>query len=213
MKASIQEQLVREMEGNLERHGDTFQGVGWTKSQENTDRRYQVMLDLVPQGEECSLLDIGCGAAHFYDFLLSQQASNIRYSGLDLSPAYLQLCRSNHPGITFYHRDILESEVDIPVHDYVLMNGVFNYKSEHSFEDMWAYTRKMIRRANRLAGKGLAFNFVSKYVDWERDDLFHVPFDLIAAFLDEEVSRQFTIRHDYGLYEYTVYVFKHDGAG
>jgi SAM-dependent methyltransferase len=166
------------------------------------------MLELVPPGETCTLLDIGCGAAHFYDFLLARQVNHIRYSGLDLSPAYLRLCRSKHPDITFYHQDILDPEMNVPAHDYVLMNGVFNYKSEHSFDDMWAYTQETIRRASDLALKGFAVNFVSKYVDWERDDLFHVPFDMIAAFLDEKVSRRFTIRHDYGLFEYTVYVFK-----
>ena len=42
-----------------------------------------------------------------------------------------------------------------------------------------------------------------------RDDLFHLPLDLLAEFLDTLLSRHFVIRNDYGLYEYTVYVY-HD---
>jgi len=207
MSKPIHLHLVGEMEGNLERHGDTFEGVGWTKSQANADKRYQVMLDLIPEGEACSVLDFGCGAAHFYEYLRRQGRGEIRYSGLDLSQAYLSLCRSKHPDLTFYGDDILEADAKVPPHDYVILNGVFNYKGDHSFDEMWAYSQRLLLRVLPLANRGLAFNAVSKYVDWERDDLFHLPFDLIAGFLDRNMSRRFTIRHDYGLYEYTVYVY------
>ena len=49
---------------------------------------------------------------------------------------------------------------------------------------------------------------MTKHVDWERDDLFHLPFDTLAAVLKKEISRHFVISNDYGLYEYTVYVYK-----
>jgi hypothetical protein len=49
---------------------------------------------------------------------------------------------------------------------------------------------------------------MSKQVEWERDDLFHLPFDVMASFLAERLSRRFVIRHDYGLYEYTTYVYR-----
>jgi SAM-dependent methyltransferase len=207
-KTTIQAQLVAEMEGNLQRHGDSFKGVGWTKSQQNTDLRYKVMLELIREPTPCTLLDIGCGAAHFYEFMLSNGVNGVDYSGLDLSPAYLELCRTKHPDLTFYDSDILDPEATIPIHDYVLMNGVFNYKGDHSFDEMWSYSKKMILKANDLSKKGFAFNFVSKYVDWERDDLFHLPFDQLASFLEEKISRNFILRHDYGLFEYTTYVYK-----
>lgn len=166
------------------------------------------MLELIREKEPCTLLDIGCGAAHLYEYMQSRDIQGISYSGLDLSPAYLELCKKKHPHITFYGDDILDPGASVPVHDYVLMNGVFNYKGEHSFEEMWSYCQQMILKANSLARKGFAFNFVSKYVDWERDDLFHLPFDPLASFLNKEISSRFTFRHDYGLFEYTTYVYK-----
>ena len=48
----------------------------------------------------------------------------------------------------------------------------------------------------------------SKNVDWERDDLFHLSLDKLSGFLCEKITRNFVIRNDYGLYEYTVYVLK-----
>lgn len=207
MSPGLQHELVREMEGNL-RHGDNYRGVGWTRSQATADTRYGVMLDLLRGSEPATVLDLGCGAAHLYEYLLARGAPHVRYSGLDLSPAYLALCRSKHPHVTFFECDVLSDSCAVPVHDYVLMNGIFNYKGRFSFDEMWDYCRKMLLKANGLAVKGFAFNAMSKHVDWERDDLFHLPLDTVAEFLHRNVSRFFTVRHDYGLYEYTVYVYK-----
>jgi hypothetical protein len=49
---------------------------------------------------------------------------------------------------------------------------------------------------------------MSKHVDWERDDLFHLPYDPLAAFLKAEISRHFVFRADYGLYEFTTFVYR-----
>jgi len=56
--------------------------------------------------------------------------------------------------------------------------------------------------------RGIAFNVMTKHVDWEREDLFHLPFDLLASFLKSEISHNYIIRNDYGLFEYTIYLFK-----
>ena len=54
-------------------------------------------------------------------------------------------------------------------------------------------------------------NTMSKHVDWERHDLFHLPLETLTTFLCRDVSRHFVIRNDYGLYEYTTYVFHETG--
>jgi hypothetical protein len=66
---------------------------------------------------------------------------------------------------------------------------------------------RTVMRVCSLVEVGVAFNVMSKHVDWERDDLFHVPFDEIAAFLFANVTRNMVLRADYGLYEYTVYAY------
>jgi hypothetical protein len=38
--------------------------------------------------------------------------------------------------------------------------------------------------------------------------LFHLPFDTLASFLTSELTRNFVFRNDYGLYEYTAYVYR-----
>jgi hypothetical protein len=203
------ERLVRFSESFFESHGDCYLGVGWTKCQEDADARYRVMLDLIPgEGDlPVTLLDFGCGASHLYEYLRTQPRSNIAYSGLDLSPRFLACSRRKFPHLTYYELDILEDD-RLPMFDYIVMNGLFNAKCDLSFEDMLAYLQRLVRRVFANTRRGLAFNVMSKQVDWERDDLFHLPFDLLASFLTREVSRHFVFRHDYGLYEYTTYVYR-----
>ena len=202
--------LVHFTETCLDRYGDCYLGVGWTKRQEDADTRYRVMLDVLA-GERCwpaTLLDFGCGASHLYEYLKAHQRADIIYSGLDVSPKFLALSRGKFPHLTFYELDLLEDDGDLPMFDYVVMNGVFTVKRDLSFEAMLDYFQRLVLRVFAKTRKGLAFNVMSKRVDWEREDLFHLPFETLASFLAQEVSRHFIIRHDYGLYEYTTYVYR-----
>ena len=202
--------IITACEADLEKYGDTFLGVGWTKKKEYADTRYRVMLEVIRRdpSEKVSLLDFGCGASHLLEYILSHNIPNIDYSGLDLSAKFLCLSRSKFPAITYYWHDILDESITIPNFDYIVLNGVFNYKGNLSFGEMLAYFQGVVSRAFTKARRGIAFNVMSKQVDWEREDLFHLPFDLLASFLTTHLSRNFLIRHDYGLFEYAVYVYR-----
>lgn len=199
--------IVEHYESCLEKHGDTHLGVDWPK-EEDVNTRYGVMLDVVKvSGDGETLLDFGCGTAGLYEFL-KEYKPGLVYSGLDLSEKFIAVCIEKYPDIDFYAADILEENRGLPDFDYVVMNGVFTEKRELSYEEMLGYFKEMLREVFKMTRKGLAFNVMSKHVDWERNDLFHLPFDELASFLTKEISRNFVIRNDYGLYEYTVYIYK-----
>lgn len=201
--------LVEHYESCLARHGDTHLGVDWPKL-EDVATRYRVMLDLVlPQHRQASvsLLDVGCGAAHLLAYISQNPHWQLAYAGLDLSPAFVQLCRAKYPLHTFYCQDILCGTENLPRYDYWVMNGVFTEKRQMTFDAMFAYFCQMIKVAFEHTRYGVAFNVMSSHVDWERDDLFHLPLDLLVEFLVKQVGRNFVIRNDYGLYEYTVYLY------
>jgi len=202
--------IVSACEAYLDKYGDTYLGVGWTKKQEDADTRYRVMLEVIKSGAcgKVRLLDFGCGASHLYEYILERELDNIEYSGLDLSQKFLDLSRRKFPAIDYFHLDILDDQVTLPEFDYILFNGVFTLKCTLSFEEMLSYFQDVIARAFSKARAGIAFNVMSKQVDWEREDLFHLPFDILTSFLTKYISRHFVIRHDYGLYEYTTYVYK-----
>jgi SAM-dependent methyltransferase len=202
--------IVSACQAFLSEHGDTYRGVGWTKSQEDADTRYKVMLEVIKQRDssKVTLLDFGCGASHLYEYIIDQELYSIEYCGLDISDTFIALSKQKFPSVDYYLMDVLEGERVLPTFDYIVFNGVFTMKCDLSFDEMYEYFQTVVETMFAKARVGIAFNIMSKQVDWERDDLFHLPFDVLASFLSNKISRHFTFRHDYGLYEYTTYVYK-----
>lgn len=201
--------IVAHYENCLARYGDNHLGVDWPK-REDADTRYRIMLEIIKPrpNRHVSLLDFGCGASHLYEYMLKRNMRGIVYAGLDLSEKFTQLSKNKFPGNNYYCLDILGQSDQLPSFDYVVMNGVFTEKRGLSFDDMLAYFKQMLKTAFNKTAIGLAFNVMSKQVDWEREDLFHLPLGTLADFLTRQLSRNFVIRNDYGLHEYTTYVYK-----
>lgn len=202
-------EIVSHYESCLEKYGDTHLGVDWPKI-EDVDKRYRVMLDVIKHEVpgKIRILDFGCGASHLYEYIRKRNLKDLEYSGLDLSEKFISLSKRKFPDITYYCVDLLDDDANIPKFDYIIMNGVFTEKRSLSFDEMFAYFKKVVEKVFEKAEKGIAFNVMSKQVDWERQDLFHLPLDLLADFLTKNVCRNFVIRNDYGLYEYTTYVYR-----
>jgi len=200
--------IVSHYEKCLAQHGDTHLGVDWPNPA-HADIRYQVMLDVIREDTpRVSLLDCGCGASHLYDYIQRKQLSSVAYTGLDISDKFIALCRAKYPSVRYYCMDVLTEGDSLPAFDYVVMNGVFTEKQSLSYEVMLQYFFQLLERVYEKTRVGLAFNVMSSHVDWERDDLFHLPIDTMAAFVTKELSRDFIVRNDYGLYEYTTYVYR-----
>ncbi|MEI7899369.1 MAG: class I SAM-dependent methyltransferase [bacterium] len=180
--------------------------------EQEVDRHYKVMLDLVrtDRTEKVRLLDLGCGASHMYGYIRRHGYDHVDYSGLDISPRFIELCRRKYPSVPYYCLDILDTQEELPEFDYIVMTGVLTEKCELSYDDMWDYAQRLLIKVFAKARIGIAFNVISKQVDWERDDLFHLPLDQLAWFLKKNLTRYFVIRNDYGCYEYTTYVYKQE---
>jgi SAM-dependent methyltransferase len=167
------------------------------------------MLELIPPtGTSVSLLDFGCGTGHLLEHINGQGRTDIRYAGLDASQKFIDICRRKFPRHPFSCTDVLVSPEPIPEVDYIVMNGVFTEKRELSSEAMRTYMEELLIRVFAAARIGLAFNVMSKHVDWEREDLFHLSFDSLAEFLKRNLSRHYQFRADYGLYEFTTYIYR-----
>ena len=200
--------IVAHYEASLRVYGDEHRGVRW-ESAADAETRYFVMLGLLRASapERVSLLDFGCGAAHLLDLIQRLDRQEIDYRGLDISEAYINLCRLKHPHIPFYCADILDTDIALPQFDYIVMNGVFTIKWTLTFEEMWSYFTTMLKKVFLLARRGIAFNVMTTTTDLQRSSFFHLPFDQLARFVTTHLSPHFTIHHDYGLMDYTVYVY------
>jgi SAM-dependent methyltransferase len=203
--------IIDHYERCLAKHGDTHLGVDWPNARD-AETRYRIMLDVIrqPGNSRTTLLDFGCGAAHLYEYLLRHNRKDIDYIGVDASARFIELSRAKYPHLSFYCVDVLASG-ELPEADYVVMNGVLTEKRELAFNEMHEYMLRLVSAVFSAARLGMAFNVMSGHVDWCRNDLFHVPYDTLAAFLRAKVSRHFLFRSDYGLSEYTAYVYRKPG--
>jgi len=197
----------------LGEHGDNHLGVGWN-NEEDVNRRFRVMLELLAgdNSQKIKLLDFGCGTAHLYEYIKRNHFDRIAYSGSDISEKFIHVARKKYPGLEFYHTDILEDSSVLPVFDYVAMNGVFTQKRELDFDEMFSFFTRTIEAVFPKAQKGIAFNVMSKQVDWENEGNFYLSFDQLAQYLAAHISKKFVFRNDYGLYEYTTYVYKNNAG-
>jgi len=203
-------EIIKHYESCLEKHGDSHLGVDWP-NEDDVSKRYKIMLEIIALKKEIgkvSLLDFGCGTAHLLDYILKNDFDSIEYSGFDISEKFISVCEDKFRNTKFYCGDILNPKFELPNFDYFIMNGVFTEKRGLTFEEMWDYFSEILKKVFSIANKGVAFNVMSKQVDWERDDLFHVPLDKLADFLCKNLSRNYVIRNDYGLYEYALYLYK-----
>lgn len=203
--------LVRHYEGCLARFGDTHRGVDWP-DHAGAQTRYAVMLDLLgTRRHDISLLDVGCGTGHLLEHI-RRCGYGVDYTGLDISMQFVDVCRRKFPDRPFLCHDLLGDETPVPVFDFVVMNGLFTERVGMTEGQMWEFFARLVQRAYAHCRIGIAYNVMSKHVDWEREDLFHVSFDRMAEFVGRHLSRHYRFRADYGLYEYTTYVFRSPNA-
>lgn len=199
--------IVRHYEECLAQYGPTPRGVDWPNGADLAVR-YSVMLELLAEcGERPVLLDLGCGPGLILDYLTATGGiDRVQYHGIDLSEAMVEAARARWPEHEFSCRDIVTAPLAEQSVDIVLMNGVLTERVSLSAPSMTLLAESLVAAAFRVARVGIVFNVMSAHVNWQRDDLFHWPFDALASFLKREVSSNFVFRADYGLYEYACFV-------
>lgn len=197
----------------LERGGATPQGVDWPNAPD-LEARFATQLGVLdsvqPDRRPVVLLDLGCGPGLLLDYLTATaRLQGVQYRGIDLSPAMESAARARWPGQSFEVRDILDQPLPPESVDVVVMNGVLTERQGIPRQRMVDMAEALVTAAFRAARYGIAFNAMSRHVDWEREDLFHWGFDEVAAFLTRDVTRHVAFRADYGLYEFTAFAWRH----
>jgi len=199
--------FVQKYQDRYKAHGDSCLAVGWPKERD-ARVRHRVMSELFRPGVGVpAVLDFGCGLSHFYEFLKERKVK-VRYFGIDVVQEFLVASKKKHPENSYFYLDVTrDGASELPEVDFAVANGVFTEKLTLTQDEMCDYMRTALTAIWEKVKVGLAFNVMTTLVDWTRPDLFHVPFDEAAAFA-RTLSRHFVMRHDYGLYEYTVYVYR-----
>lgn len=190
------------------KHGNKSESVQYT-DKESQYKRFEILTQIDRQLN--SIVDVGCGLAHLYDYLNTKGFIG-QYLGLDYVNEFIESCKKKYETVencTFDHFDIIKN--DIPKkYDYVMLSGVFNNKFVTNKEFMEISIRKMFEACN----KGVAFNAMSTYVDYQDKELYYSNPIEIFDFCKKNITKKVTLRHDYLVkensipFEYCIYLYK-----
>ena len=95
-------------------------------------------------------------------------------------------------------------------YDWLILSGLFNDKDKNSEKSMIKIITKMFRASR----KGIVFNSLSKYVDYEDKKLFYSNPNKIFDYCAKNLSKYLILKTNYQLkkntipFEYTMAVFK-----
>jgi len=192
-------------------YGDNHKGVDWPNAID-TSKRFEVMTDLMKfkpnliDKSKINVLDLGCGLSHLYEYWTVNKIE-YNYIGSDISEVFINRCNEKFPYNSYFCADLLIEFDKFNLYDFTIANGLFTEKLSLSFNEMWSWVKEMISNMLKISKFGIACNFMSKNVDWERNDLFHLPLDLLTNFVTKE-NKRFLVRNDYLDFEYTIYILK-----
>ena len=185
----------------ITRLGPVVQALGWRDALQQ-ELRFEVFKEFISFHDQLSILDIGCGFGDLREYLI-KICPGINYVGCDLSPEVIEIAKKKNNGGIFEVRDIEFNPYSDNNFDYVCMSGIFNYKIKNNIK----YLEEMIKLAFKFSKKGIIFNLTTDYVDYKSEELFYYsPEDTFRLCMI--ISKSIILRHDYPLYEFTVFCKK-----
>jgi len=187
-------------------YGDSHHAVQQS-SIETQHKRLQVLLEIEGNLKFAKILDFGCGTGELLTLLQSQGFEG-EYVGYDLSPKLLEIAQQKFPKARFEQRDILNSPPK-EMFDYVFISGVFN----NDIEANQRFLKDTLTMLFPLTKKGLAFNCLSTFVDFQSDGLYYFNPLEVFQFCKEQLSTNVCLRHEYEIkegvipFEFSLYVY------
>lgn len=189
------------------KHGNSVDAVA-SGLQIFKDLRYEKLCGIFADDpdKEITVHDVGFGLCHLKKYFDEHQSGiKIVYSGSEVTPSFVTYAQE-HFGGEFYLRDL--SEKSYPEkYDYLFFGGTFYHLAGAKPEEYMDYMLKTLANAFSMCNKGIAFNLITEFVDYQLDDLFYPDISELMRFLVKKISRFITISHNYPLFEHTVFVY------
>lgn len=185
----------------VQRYGDSHEAAQYS-SRESQEARFAVLAE-VGDLQQQRVLDFGCGCGQLAGFLNSRGV-RCYYTGVDVVDEFFSIAGQKFPEHRFGPWADFESER----FDYAVVSGVFNNR----VEDNQKFFESTIELLLKKVDKGIAFNLMSHYVDFEDPGLWYTHPEDVFSYL-KRLTPFVTLRHDYLVksgtpaFEYTVYAY------
>ena len=193
-------QQCQRYDERLRLFGPTTKALGW-RDRWQQELRFAVLAE-IGDLRGASVLDVGCGFGDLYRFLVGRDLT-IQYTGVDINPNLLTIARQRNPQCVFEERNLLQNRYEAGQFDYVFGSGLFNA----ALENNESFAREMLVEMFRISRYGVSVNLMSTYVDYQEDHLhYYKPEEYFQ--LGRSMTKYVVLRHDYPLYEFTLYFLK-----
>ncbi len=153
-----------------------------------------------------SVLDYGCGYGAYYEFLQQQNLPFlIRYFGYDISE---EMIFESQKRFNKLKGRFMTSIKELDSYDYSVASGVFNVKLESETERWERYIQETLQHIWEISSSGFAFNMLTAFSDEDRKRtaLYYGNPSWWLGYCMKTFSRHCALLHDYGLYEFTLFV-------
>jgi SAM-dependent methyltransferase len=199
------DQVKSYFDKRIREHGASPRGSDWN-SETSQNIRFDQLLKVV-DSKTFSILDYGCGYGALADYLATL-GLDADYYGFDILESAIETARTAHAGKP--RRTFTSDKSQLPVCDYVVASGIFNFRGEQSFDNWTEYVIGVLNEFNQLSQRGFASNFLTKYSDADkmRPDLYYADPTFLFDTCKRRFSRNVALLHDYTLYDFTILVRK-----
>ena len=148
-----------------------------------------------------SVLDVGCGYGDLFGYLVNKKLLT-NYVGADINPVLLDEARNRFPKVEFRLLDIVNDKYE--TFDWIVSTNSFNLKLRN--QDNYEFVSQILRSAYSHSRKGVAFDFLSTYVDFYGESGFHYSPERVFA-IAKSITKRVTLRHDYPIFEFAIYLY------
>ncbi len=199
------DQVKSYFDQRIQAHGASPRGSDWN-SETSQNVRFDQLLKVV-ETHSFSLLDYGCGYGALADYLVTK-GFEADYYGYDILESAIKTARQVHANKP--HRAFFTDKSQLPVCDYTVASGIFNFRGEQSLDDWTAYVLGVLSEFDRLSRHGFSSNFLTKYSDADkmRPDLYYADPMFLFDYCKRTFSKNIALLHDYRLYDFTILVRK-----
>lgn len=197
MNKLTRDKLIEKYNKDFEKHGVSQKSLGWNKGRSNL--RFEVLTSQWCL-QDSKILDFGCGFGSLFEYLQKKKL-NLKYTGVDINPNFINVAKSKHRKAKFINIDIFQEPL-FESFDYAFVSGTFNDKIHGNYK----FIENSLNLFKQLNVKGIAFNCISDKVDFKEEHVFYSnPSRLLE--ICYKLSNKIILRNDYMPYEYSIFIF------
>ncbi len=172
--------------------------------------RFKLLINLIDLKRNDKILDVGCGLGDLANYLKNKKVK-CKYLGLDFVEEFIHAANIKYGNKnTKFLKLNIEKNKFPKNYDWLVLSGLFNDKKKKAKKFMLSIIKKMFKSSK----KGIVFNGLTKYVDYEDKELFYSYPDQILKFCIKNLSKYVVLKTNYQLkkniipFEYSIAVFK-----